>query len=52
MNVLEVMDTDGRAVALTADSCVGLRRKQWQAHLAVHDEARAAALARCKGGAA
>lgn len=44
VDVLAVMDTDGRAVALYADTCSegGLRKKQWQAHLAKHDEARAA----------
>lgn len=42
IDVLAVMDTDGRAVALVADGCVGLRKKQWERHLVIHDEARAA----------
>lgn len=44
VDVLAVMDADGRAVALVADGCdpVGLRRKQWESHLKRHDEARAA----------
>lgn len=40
VDVLAVMDTDGRAIALYADTCVGLRKTQWEAHLRKHDEAR------------
>jgi hypothetical protein len=42
IDVLAVMDTDGRAVATVADGCLGLRRQQWESHLVIHDEARAA----------
>jgi hypothetical protein len=44
VEVLAVMDTDGRAVALYADTCSdgSLRKQQWVSHLAKHDEARAA----------
>lgn len=44
VDVLAVMDTDGRAIAALIDSCSpgSLRQKQWDAHLVRHDEARAA----------
>ena len=38
------MQTNARAIALVAYGCTGLRRTQWEAHLAVHDEAVSAIL--------
>jgi hypothetical protein len=44
VDVLAVMDTDGRAVALLADtfSAGGHLERQWLDHLKKHDKARAA----------
>lgn len=44
LNVLAVMDADGRAVACVIDSCSPgtLREKQWARHALLHDAARAA----------
>lgn len=41
MSILDVMDGDGRAVAIVVDGCSPgtLRQKQWAAHLERHDEA-------------
>lgn len=42
VDVLAVMDADGRAVALAADEMkTQIARDSWQAHLGKHDEARA-----------
>jgi hypothetical protein len=42
LDVLAVMDADGRAVALLRDLTVNRVKEGWEAHLPAHDEARAA----------
>lgn len=44
VDVLAVMDVDGRAIACVIDACSPgtLRQRQWKAHLPIHDAARAA----------